>query len=103
MKAKIISCIISDSLSDYAQGQRYSVNQLIIPEADNLGITPRNGELHVWRGEGVPMGEVIAEIEVPSIIADTAKEFLDLREQLEQMLAHPSFNKYFAEQLPVSG
>ena len=101
MEAKIISCVISDGVIAYVHGQRYPINRLVIPEADDLVITPLRKDLYVWCGDGVPEGEVVAEIKIPSILADTAKEFLESKEQLQLMLAHPSILKYFAKQLPA--
>jgi hypothetical protein len=99
MKGLIVSCEIADSAIDAIHGASHRINRLVVPQWNNLTITPHHGTVHVWDGRGI-VGEVVAEVDVPTALARAARHLLDSRDELTERLSNndPALAEFFTQQ-----
>jgi hypothetical protein len=93
MKGKIIQERVYDSIMDWTHGMGYDIKRILIPEANNLAITPHNRGVFAFEFEPDRKYIVLKEIEVPDELVQKAltfmqakKEFDSLKKQFEMLL-----------------
>jgi hypothetical protein len=100
MKAKVVSCVVTEGGIAAVHGIFYRINRLVVPEADDLVITPNNGSVYVSAGEGIPEGDVVAEIDVSRELVEKAREMLEAKVALQALLGdEEAIDDHFTEQL----
>ncbi len=83
MKAKIISQKVCDGAMGLNYGQFFNVTWVLIPEANNLAITPHQNNLFVRDGFLAEKDcMVLREVDVPDDLVKKAIEFMKLRNEL---------------------
>lgn len=97
MKAKVISQIIYEGMFAYVHGMGQQIKRILIPEANNLVITPHNDILYVWDEFKMDDYEVVKEIEVPDELVKEAIEFMNVKKKL-----FPAFRELIAPQEDLS-
>jgi hypothetical protein len=108
MKAQVVSCLVTEGGIAAIHGSYYRINRLVVPEADDLVITPNNGSVYVSSGrgivsseEGMPEGEVVAELDVSPELIEKAREFLEAKIALHALLTDETLDGHFTNQLTV--
>jgi hypothetical protein len=100
MKAKVVSCVVTEGGIAAVHGIFYRINRLVVPEADDLRITPNNGSVYVSSDEGIPEGDVVAEIDVSRELVEKAREMLKAKVALQALLGdEEAIEDHFASQL----
>jgi hypothetical protein len=100
MKAQVVSCVVSEGAVAAVHGMYYRINRLVIPEADDLRITPDHESVYVSSGRGIPEGEVVAEIDVSPELVEKARKLLEAKIALQALLGEETDN-HFTSQLSV--
>ena len=100
MKAKVVSCVVTEGGIAAVHGIFYRINRLVVPEADDLRITPNNGSVYVSSGKGIPEGDIVAEIDVSRELVEKAGEILEAKLALQALLGdEETIDDHFASQL----
>jgi hypothetical protein len=100
MKAQVVSCVVSEGVVASIHGMYYRINRLVVPEADDLVITPDHESVYVSSGQGIPEGAVVAEIDVPPELVEKARKLLEAKIALKALLGEETDN-HFTSQLSV--
>ncbi len=100
MKAKVVSCVVTEGGIAAVHGIFYRINRLVVPEAEDLRITPDHGSVYVSSGKGIPEGDVVAEIDISPELVAKAKELLEAKIALQALLGEET-NGHFTSQLTV--
>jgi hypothetical protein len=100
MKARVVSCVVTEGGIAAVHGIFYRINRLVVPEADDLVITPNHGSVYVSSGQGIPEGDVVAEIDISPELVAKAKELLEAKIALQALLGEET-NGHFTSQLTV--
>jgi len=107
MKAQVVSCVVTEGGIAAVHGIYYRINRLVVPEADDLVITPNHGSVYVSSGRGtvssgrgMPEGEVVAELDVSPELVEKARELLEAKVALLALLGEET-NGHFTSQLTV--
>lgn len=74
MKGKIVQQQVCDSALEWTHGFSYTIKRIIVPEANNLVITPHKGQIYVFTGLKGDHEE-IAEVDVPDELVNKALAF----------------------------
>jgi hypothetical protein len=78
----------------------YRINRLVVPELDDLVITPDHESVYVSSGQGIPEGDVVAEIDISIELVEKAKELLEAKLALQALLGdEEAIDDHFASQL----
>ncbi len=100
MKAQVVSCVVSEGVVASIHGMHYRINRLVVPELDDLVITPDHESVYVSSGQGIPEGDVVAEIDIPIELVEKAKELLEAKLALQALLGdEEAIDDHFASQL----
>jgi hypothetical protein len=86
MKGKIIQEKVYDSIMDWTHEMGYNIKRILIPEANNLAITPHNGEVFVFEFEPEREYNVLKEIEVPDELVQEAVAFLQRKKEFNSLI-----------------
>lgn len=98
MKALIVRQMVSEGAIAAVHGLKYPIHRLVIPERDNLTITPHKKNLYVWKDDEV-RGDVVAEIDIPGSLVQDAETYLEIRLRLDERLRFGEDRKeYFQDQ-----
>jgi hypothetical protein len=100
MKAQVVSCVVSEGVVASIHGMHYRINRLVVPELDDLVITPDHGSVYVSSGRGIPEGDVVAEIDVSPELVEKASKLLETKIALQALLGEETDN-HFTSQLSV--
>jgi hypothetical protein len=100
MKAQVVSCVVSEGVVASIHGMHYRINRLVVPEVDDLVITPDHGSVYVFSGRGIPEGDVVAEIDVSPELVEKASKLLETKIALQALLGEETDN-HFTSQLSV--
>lgn len=69
---------------EWSHGFTHEVKRILVPEADNLVITPHEGQVYAWVGfEGEY--EVVKEIEVPDELVEKALAFTRVKKKFDEL------------------
>ncbi|MFI4978118.1 MAG: hypothetical protein ACHQC8_05535 [Solirubrobacterales bacterium] len=99
MKAQVVSCVVTEGGIAAVHGIYYRINRLIVPEADDLVITPSHGSVYASSGRGIPEGEIVGEIDVAPELVQKAKELLEAKVALQALLGDETLDGHFTKQL----
>ncbi len=96
MKALIIEETVYEGTIAYIHGMSNEAKRILIPEKNNLVITPHEEEIYIWEGFEFDKRDCkkIREIEIPSELVERAlsflqqkKEFYQLKDEFEKLLS----------------
>ena len=86
MKGIIVENEIFASTLDYAHGHGQMIKRIIIPEVDNLAITPHGDQIYVFSGYEIDdESKRIKEIEVPDELVQKAIAYKKARDDFFQL------------------
>ena len=83
MKAKVVSEWVT---TDLIHGSGCTVKRLVVEEADNLAVTPHDGQVYAFTGFDLKGGcEVIGEVQVPDGLVEKALAFVHAKAEFDSL------------------
>jgi len=73
------------TLLDFTHGFSHTVRRILVPDADNLVITPHEEEVYAWTGGLEGEYEVIGEVEVPDELVERALAFARAKQEFDSL------------------
>jgi hypothetical protein len=86
MKGQIVTQQVYDSILDFTHGFSHTVKRILVPDADNLVITPHEGEVYAWTGGLEGEYEVIGEVDVPDELVVRALAFARAKKEFDSLV-----------------
>lgn len=85
MKGRIVEETVHESVLSWTHDQGFDVKRILVPEADNLVITPYKGEIYVANGFDDSNAKLIKEIEIPDELVQKALEFVRMKDEFDNL------------------
>ena len=85
MKAQIIAETVYEGFMDWSHGGGYTINRIVVPEANNLVITVHGENIYVWdnfQKEKREDYEVVKEIDIPDELIARLRGLMELHKSL---------------------